>query len=164
MNSKIALITGGNRGLGKNMALRLAQNGLKVIITYNSHKEEAETVVEEIERLGGESSVVQLDVGNLASFDDFLGNVSQVLRTKWNTDKFDYLINNAGHGATIPFEKMTEAAFDRMMNVHFKGVYFLTQKSLPMMKDNGGIINISSGTTRFSNFGYSAYASMKGAI
>jgi len=164
MNGKIALITGGNRGLGKNMALRLSEKGVGVIITYNTHREESEEVVREIESSGGQAASLQLDVGTISSFDEFFVNVSQILQSKWNSDKFDFLVNNAGHGATIPFEKMTEPAFDRMLNVHFKGVYFLTQKALPLMNDDGGIINISSGTTRFSNFGYSAYASMKGAI
>ncbi len=164
MKTKIALVTGGSRGLGKNMALRLAEKGNDVIITYHSKKEEANAVVAEIESKGQKAAALQLDVAQLNNFDDFLQQVSQTLKEKWNTDKFDMLINNAGTGATIPFANVTEENFDALLNIHFKGVYFLTQKSLLLMNDNGSIINISSGTTRFCNPGYSVYASMKGAI
>jgi len=164
MKTKIALVTGGSRGLGKNMALRLAEKGNDVIITYHSKKEEANAVVAEIESKGQKAAALQLDVAQLRTFDDFLQQVSQTLKEKWNTDTFDMLINNAGTGATIPFANVTEENFDALLNVHFKGVYFLTQKSLLLMNDNGSIINISSGTTRFCNPGYSVYASMKGAI
>jgi len=164
MKTKIALVTGGSRGLGKNMALRLAEKGNDVIITYHSKKEEANAVVAEIESKGQKAAALQLDVAQLNNFDDFLQQVSQTLKEKWNTDTFDMLINNAGTGATIPLANVTEENFDALLNVHFKGVYFLTQKSLLLMNDNGSIINISSGTTRFCNPGYSVYASMKGAI
>ena len=164
MKSKIALVTGGSRGLGKNMALRLAEKGNAVIITYHSKKEEANAVVAEIESKGQKAAALQLDVAQLKSFDAFLAKVSATLKEKWDTDKFDFLINNAGTGATIPFTEVTEDNFDALLNIHFKGVYFLTQKALALMNDNGSIVNISSGTTRFCNPGYSVYASMKGAI
>ncbi len=161
---KIGLVTGGSRGLGKNMALRLAEKGNDVIITYHSKKEEANDVVKEIEALGRKCVALQLDVANIKSLDTFLIEVSKILKSNWNTDKFDFLINNAGTGATVQIADVTEENFDNLLNVHFKGVYFLTQKSLLMMNDNGRIINISSGTTRFCNPGYSVYASMKSAI
>ena len=164
MKTKIALVTGGSRGLGKNMALRLAEKGNDVIITYHSKKDEANAVVAEIESKGQKAAALQLDVAQLKTFDDFLAKVSGTLKEKWDTNTFDFLINNAGTGATIPFAQVTEENFDALLNVHFKGVYFLTQKSLLLMNDNGCIINISSGTTRFCNPGYSVYASMKGAI
>ena len=164
MTTKIALITGGNRGLGKNSALRLAQKGNDIIITFNTNQEEANAAVAEIEALGRKAAALKLDVGNLKSFDEFISQVSQTLKEKFQTDKFDFLINNAGFGATIPFAQATEADFDKFMNVHFKGVYFLTQKILSIMNDNGCIVNFSSGTTRFVNPGYSMYASMKGAV
>ncbi len=164
MKSKIALVTGGSRGLGKNMALRLAEKGNDVIITYHSKKDEANAVVAEIESKGQKAAALQLDVAQLKSFDAFLAKVSATLKEKWDTDKFDFLINNAGTGATIPFTEVTEDNFDALLNIHFKGVYFLTQKALALMNDNGSIVNISSGTTRFCNPGYSVYASMKGAI
>ena len=164
MKTKIALVTGGSRGLGKNMALRLAEKGNDVIITYHSKKDEANAVVAEIESKGQKAVALQLDVAQLKTFDDFLAKVSGTLKEKWDTDRFDFLINNAGTGATIPFANVTEENFDALLNIHFKGVYFLTQKSLLLMNDNGCIINISSGTTRFCNPGYSVYASMKGAI
>ncbi len=164
MSTKIALVTGGSRGLGKNMALRLAQKGHDVIITYNTQKEEAQKVAESIENLGLKAAVLQLDVNNIAELSPFIVSLSAVLKEKWNTNTFDFLINNAGVGATIPYMDATEEDFDRLMNIHFKSVYFLTQKALPIMNDNGRIINISSGTTRFCNPGYSIYASMKGAI
>lgn len=162
--NKIALITGGSRGLGKDMALRLAEKGNDVIITYQSKKEAAAAVVAEIEARGQKAAALFLDVADFKSLDPFLEQVSQALQTKWGVSHFDFLINNAGIGATIPFEKVTEADFDLFMNVHYKSVYFLSQKSLPLLNDGGRIINISSGTTRFCAPGYSVYASMKGAV
>ena len=164
MTNKIALVTGGIRGLGKEMALRLAQAGHNVVITYLSQKEAAEEVVKEIEAMGKEASALPLDANNMAALKDFIQQFKQTLEVKWNVITFDFLINNAGMGATIPFAEATEADFDRFMNVHFKSVYFLTQQLLPLLNDGGRIINISSGTTRFSTPGYSLYSSMKGAV
>jgi len=162
--SKIALVTGGSRGLGRNMAVRLAQDGRDVMITYFSQPDQASAVVAEIEKMGRKAAALELDVGNLPQLDAFAGIVRQTLADKWDRDGFDVLVNNAGIGATIPFEQATEDDFDRFSNIHFKGVYFLTQKLLPLLRDNGCIINISSGTTRFFIPGYSIYASMKGAV
>ena len=162
--NKIALVTGGSRGLGKNMARNLAAKGHDVIITYNANKELADEVVAEIENEGKNAAALRLDVSDFKSLPVFLQTVSEVLKSKWQKDKFDFLINNAGIGATIPFEKVTENDFDKFVNVHFKSVYFLTQQALPVINDNGRIINISTGTTRFCVPGYSVYASMKGAI
>ena len=162
--NNIALITGGSRGLGRDMAIRLAGQGHHVIITYQSNREAADAVVADIEAKGEQAAALQLDVSDFKSLPAFLQEVAALLQSKWGSDKFDFLINNAGIGATIPFEKVTEADFDRFMNIHFKSVYFLTQQALSMMNDNGRIINISTGTTRFCVPGYSVYASMKGAI
>ena len=164
MTTKIALITGGSRGLGKNSALRLAQKGNDIIITFNTNEEEAKAVISEIESMGRKAAALKLDVGNLRLFDEFISQVSQTLKDKFQTERFDFLINNAGFGATIPFAQATEEDFDKFMNVHFKGVYFLTQKIISIMNDGGSIVNFSSGTTRFVNPGYSMYASMKGAV
>ncbi len=162
--TKIALVTGGSRGLGKNMAIRLAEKGNDVIITYQTQKEAAEDVVREIEGTGQKSVALRLDVADFRSLDRFVEELTETLSVNWTTARFDILVNNAGIGATIPFEKATEEDFDRFMNIHFKSVYFLTQKTLPMINDGGRIINISTGTTRFHSPGYSIYASMKGAI
>ncbi len=162
--TKIALVTGGSRGLGKSMALHLAQSGTDTIITYHTKKEEAESVVAEIRQMGRKSVAMQLDMGNLRTFDAFFEQLETQLKDQFGRNTFDFLINNAGMGATIPFTQVTEEVFDQFLNVHFKGVYFLTQKSLPLMADGGRILNISTGTTRFSNPGYSVYASMKGAV
>ena len=162
--TKIALVTGGSRGLGKDMALSLARKGNDVILTYRTNKNEAEKVVQEIKELGQKSVALSLDMSKFQSLDGFVKSVSETLSTEWNTNSFDYLINNAGMGATVPFAQVTEELFDEFLNVHFKGIYFLTQKLLPHLNDRGSIINISTGTTRFSNPGYSVYASMKGAI
>ena len=163
-NTKIALITGGSRGLGRDMALSIAQKGIDVVITYRSKKEEAEEVAKQIETLGQRAFTLHLDMNAFKSLDAFVQGLSIELKTEWNVTHIDYLVNNAGMGATIPFEQVTEAVFDEFLNVHYKSVYFLTQKLLPFMNQGGGIINISSGTTRFANPGYSVYASMKGAI
>jgi|ERR1019366_2715976 NAD(P)-dependent dehydrogenase (short-subunit alcohol dehydrogenase family) len=164
MKNKIALITGGSRGLGKNMALRLAGHGHDVIITYNSNKEAADNVISEIGNLGQKAVALQFDSADFKSLDHFINHVKAALKNKFETGTFDFLINNAGIGATIPFEQATENDFDKFMNIHFKSVYFLTQKVLPFINNNGRIINISSGSTRISVPGYSIYASMKGAI
>jgi len=164
MKNKIALVTGGSRGLGKNMALRLADHGHDVILTYNSNKASAEKVVNEIKNLGQKAVALQFDSADFKSLDHFINHAKDTLKTTFETGTFDFLINNAGIGATIPFEQATENDFDRFMNIHFKSVYFLTQKVLPFINNNGRIINISSGSTRISVPGYSIYASMKGAI
>jgi NAD(P)-dependent dehydrogenase (short-subunit alcohol dehydrogenase family) len=164
MTNKIALITGGSRGLGKDMALRLAENNCNVVITYVSNKEAADGVVDEIESTGKQAAALHFDANNISSIGDFVKEFQKTIQSKWNASKFDFLINNAGMGANIPFEKATEQEFDLFMNVHFKSVYFLTQHLLPFINDNGRIINISSGSTKYSTPGYSIYASMKGAI
>ncbi len=164
MMNKIALVTGGSRGLGKDMALALAKKGVDVIVTYNANKAMADDVVTEIKAIGGEAAALMLDVSDLSSYDGFITKVQGTLRSVWNTDKFDFLVNNAGVGATIPIVDVTEDAFDRLMNIHFKGVYFLTQKSMPFINDNGCIINVSTGTTRFCVPGYSVYSSLKSAV
>jgi len=162
--NKIALVTGGSRGLGKDMALSLAKKNIDVILTYNNNQTAAEEVVKMIEDSGSKAVTLKLDVGDIKSFDTFLGQVTEVLQSKWQTSTFDFLINNAGIGGTISIANMTEEIFDNFVNIHFKGVYFLTQKSLLMMNDGGGVIFLSSGTTRFSVPGYSVYSSLKSAV
>lgn len=164
MTNKIALITGGSRGLGKEMAIRLAENGHKVVFTYASQKDAAEKVVAEIDPTGKQAVSLQFDANNIPSVKSFVNIFQKTIQKKWQENKFDFLINNAGIGATIPFEKATEEDFDQFMNIHFKSVYFLTQRLLPFINDQGRIINISSGTTKYATPGYSIYASMKGAI
>jgi NAD(P)-dependent dehydrogenase (short-subunit alcohol dehydrogenase family) len=162
--SKIALVTGGSRGLGKDMALNLAASGIDVIITYNSKKEEALQVVADIQKSGRKAEALQLDAGNVKSFPEFITDVKASLKKTFAADAFDFLVNNAGIGIHASFAETTEAQFDSLMNIHFKGVYFLTQQALPLINDGGRIVNISTGLARFSNPGYSAYASMKGAV
>jgi NAD(P)-dependent dehydrogenase (short-subunit alcohol dehydrogenase family) len=142
----------------------MAGCGADTIITYHSHKEEAADVVSEIEAQDQRAVALQLDVGDVKSFDGFIQQVSNALKDKWNRDRLDFLVNNAGIGILAPIEQMTEADFDRLFNIHFKGVYFLTQKAIPLLNDHGRIINISSGLARFTLPGFSAYAAMKGAI
>jgi NAD(P)-dependent dehydrogenase (short-subunit alcohol dehydrogenase family) len=163
-NSKIALVTGGSRGLGKDMALRLAEKGLSVVLTYHSKKSEAEAVVAQIKAMGQKALALQLDVSAVGTFDAFVAALLPALKTTFEQEKIDFLINNAGFGYHAPLISTDEAAFDALVNVHFKGAFFLTQKLLPNMNDGGGIINISTGLTRFSVPGYSAYAAMKGAV
>jgi NAD(P)-dependent dehydrogenase (short-subunit alcohol dehydrogenase family) len=163
-NSKIALVTGGSRGLGKDMALNLAKKGLDVVLTFNSKKEEAEEEVSEIEKLGQKAVAIQLNVADVDSFDLFFEKVKTALKSTFDTDKIDFLINNAGVGLHESFSATTTTQFDDLVNIQFKGPFFLTQKALEVMNDEGGIVNISSGLTRFSFPGYSTYASMKGAM
>lgn len=161
---KIALITGASRGLGRNTAIALARRGADVILTYHSNRSEADAAVAEVEALGRKAIALQLDAGNVASFSGFADEIRRVLHEQWNSQRFDYLVNNAGSGYYASFEETTEAGFDAMCNVHLKGVYFLTQTLLPLIRDGGRIVNISSGLARFSLPGYAAYAAMKGAI
>lgn len=162
--NKIALITGGSRGLGKDMALRLAEKGIDVIITYNSQLQDAENVVSEIQQSGQKAAALQLNTGDIKSFNSFVTELQDVLQNKFGATHFDYLVNNAGIGGYLPIADVTEEAFDELLNIHFKGVYFLTQKMLPILNDGGGIVNVSSGLTRISVPGSSVYASMKGAM
>jgi len=161
---KIALVTGGSRGLGKNMALHIAQKGIDVLLTYHSQQAEAEAVVAEITSYGRRAAAVQLDAGNSASFVAFFGQVQATLRATFGAERFHFLVNNAGTALHAAFADTTEAQFDEMVNVHLKGPFFLTQQALPLLEDGGRIINISSGLARFSYPGSSAYASVKGAI
>jgi NAD(P)-dependent dehydrogenase (short-subunit alcohol dehydrogenase family) len=162
--NKIALITGGSRGLGKDMALRLAEKGLDVILTYNTRAQEAQNVVAQIEQLGRKAATLQLNTGNIKDFDPFVTRLTDTLKHTFATTHIDFLINNAGIGGYSPISEVTEPFFDELLNIHFKGVYFLTQKMLPLMRDGGGIICVSSGLTRVSVPGSSVYAALKGSI
>lgn len=161
---KIALVTGGSRGLGKNMALALAKKNNHVMITYNNQKEEAEAVVAEIEKLGQKAAALQLNTGDIKSFDGFVTNITHTLQQSFGTGTFDFLVNNAGIGLPSAIGTTREEDFDTLTNIHFKGVYFLTQKLLPIMNDGGRIINLSSGLARFSMPSYAVYGALKGAV
>jgi NAD(P)-dependent dehydrogenase (short-subunit alcohol dehydrogenase family) len=159
----LTLITGGSRGLGRNMALAIARQGHDVILTYRSQQAEAAAVVAEIEALGQRAAALPLDVGQSDTFDAFVDAVRAQLTT-WGRDRFDHLVNNAGMGVHAGFAETTRAQFDALVDVHFKGPFFLTQALLPLLADGGRIINISSGLARFALPGYAAYAAMKGAM
>jgi NAD(P)-dependent dehydrogenase (short-subunit alcohol dehydrogenase family) len=163
-STSIALVTGGSRGLGKSMALALAARGVDVVLTYRSNQKEAEAVVAEIERSGRKAAALQLDVSVAASFGRFVEQVRDVLKNRWQRERFEFLVNNAGIGIHAPFAETTEAQFDELVNIQFKGPFFLTQKLLPLLADGGRIVNISSGLARFAMPGYAAYAAMKGAM
>lgn len=162
--TKIALVTGGSRGLGKDMATSIAKKGIDVIITYNNNKQMALDVVKEIEASGQKAAALQLNMTDFNSLGNFVKQTIALLQSKWNTSNFDFLVNNAGMGGTTPFLTVTEEIFNNFLNVHFKGIYFLTQQLTPHINRGGRIINISTGTTRYVNPGYSVYASMKGAV
>ena len=163
-NAKIAVVTGASRGLGRNIAIALARKGVDVIGTYHSNKAEADATQAAIEALGRKAAMFRLDAGEVARFPAFAADLKQALAAKWGRANFDFLVNNAGIGVHAPFAETTEADFDRLMNIHLKGVFFLTQTLLPLIADGGRIVNISSGLTRFALPGYAAYAAMKGAI
>ncbi|SDQ51509.1 NAD(P)-dependent dehydrogenase, short-chain alcohol dehydrogenase family [Pseudoxanthomonas sp. CF385] len=162
-SSPLTLITGGSRGLGRNMALAVARQGHDVLITYRSQQAEAAAVVAEIEALGQRAAALPLDVGQSDTFDIFAEGVRAQLAV-WNRDRFDHLVNNAGMGVHAGFAETTRAQFDALVDVHLKGPFFLTQALLPLIADGGRIINISSGLARFALPGYAAYAAMKGAM
>jgi NAD(P)-dependent dehydrogenase (short-subunit alcohol dehydrogenase family) len=161
---KIALVTGGSRGIGRNTVESLAKRGVHTIFTYYSHSADAEAVVAAVRDAGAQGIALQLDAGNVASFDAFVESVKDAL-AKLGAPRFDFLVNNAGNNhRNMPFEKATEEEFDSVCNVHFKGMFFLTQKLLPLINDGGRIINISTARTRTSSAGGAVYASMKGAV
>jgi NAD(P)-dependent dehydrogenase (short-subunit alcohol dehydrogenase family) len=162
--TKIALVTGASRGLGRNTALSIARHGGDVIITYRSGEAEAKSVVREIEALGRKAVALRLDVGDVSGIPSFVREVRRALRGTFGRDNFDHLVNNAGHGEMAPFAETTEAQFDALFDVHVKGVFFLTQGLLPILADGGRIVNYSSGLTRVSFPGFSAYSAAKGAI
>jgi NAD(P)-dependent dehydrogenase (short-subunit alcohol dehydrogenase family) len=158
------LITGANRGIGRSAARHLARDGVDLIITYRSHAEEADTVVGEIAELGRKAVALPLDVGDIASFDVFVSAAGDALRQTWERETFDFLVNNGGMSIGGSFADVTEEDFDRLVDVHFKGVFFLTQKLLPLLADGGSIVNISSGLARFTFPERVVYGSVKGAV
>jgi NAD(P)-dependent dehydrogenase (short-subunit alcohol dehydrogenase family) len=164
LTGKVAIVTGSSRGLGRATSVALAARGADVVVTYLSNREEANGVVAAIQALGQKAVALHLDVGDVASFDGFSVRLQEALASTWSRDRFDFLVNNAGFQRAGPIGKITEADFDSLCNIHFKGVLFLTQQLLPFISDGGRIVNISSGLTRFAGAGSAAYASMKGAI
>jgi NAD(P)-dependent dehydrogenase (short-subunit alcohol dehydrogenase family) len=161
--TKVAIVTGGSRGLGRNTVINLAKRGVNSIFTYHSNRAEADKVVAAVSEAGAKAAALQLDTGNIGSFDAFVQNVRTTL-AGFGAERFDYLVNNAGTSLHKNFDQTTEEELDKAYNVHFKGVFFLTQKLLPVIKDGGRIINISTGLTRMTFPGSSVYASMKAAV
>ncbi|UTM59857.1 SDR family oxidoreductase [Photobacterium sp. CCB-ST2H9] len=164
MAQRIAIITGGSRGLGKNTALAMARKGIDIILTYRNKESEAASVVSEIQALGRNAVALQLDVERSLDFPDFAEQVKGTLNQHWQRDSFDILVNNAGIGIHASLMETTEAQFDQLFNIHLKGVFFLTQALVPLLKDGSRVVNISTGLTRFCIPGYGAYSAMKGAI
>lgn len=162
--TKIALVTGSSRGLGRNTAISIARKGGDVVVTYRTREDEAEAVVAEIRALGRKAVALQLDTGDISGFRFFAEELRVALLQTWERDSFDHLVNNAGHGDMAAIADTTEAQFDALVNVHFKGVFFLTQALLPLIADGGRIVNLSSGLTRISYPGFAAYSAMKGAV
>jgi NAD(P)-dependent dehydrogenase (short-subunit alcohol dehydrogenase family) len=161
---KIAIATGGSRGIGRNTVISLAERGVDSILTYNARRDAAEEVVAAVHDVGARAIALQLDTGDLRAFDGFVENVQNAL-AQLGAERFDYLVNNAGNNHhNMPFEKATEEELDSIYNVHFKGVFFLTQKLLPLINDGGRIVNLSTARTRVASPGGAVYASMKGAV
>jgi NAD(P)-dependent dehydrogenase (short-subunit alcohol dehydrogenase family) len=163
-DQRIALITGGNRGIGRSAAIHLAKDGVDSVITYRSHADEAAEVVAEIEALGRKAAVLQLDTGDSSTFEAFAGALATTLQETWSRDTFDFLVNNAGNSSNSGFDEVTEEEFDTLVDIHFKGVFFLTQRLLGRLADGGAIVNLSSGLARFSYPKRVAYGSVKGAV
>lgn len=162
--NKVALVTGGSRGIGKDIAISLARMGIGVVLTYHTNKMEGDRVVQEVRACGGAAVALQLDLSTTSSFDAFVDRLKAVLREKFGTGNIDFLVNNAGFGKAIPIANLTEPDFDSFANVHFKGVVFLTQKALTMMNDGGGVVFITAAADRYNVPGYAAYAACKGAV
>lgn len=160
----IAIITGGSRGLGKSMALHLADHGVDVILTYKSNAGAAREVVAQLEQRGRKAVALPLDVADSAAYPGFADAVKDALATRWQRDRFDFLVNNAGVGAYAPVTETTEAVFDEMVRTHLKPALFLTQRLLPLLADGGRVLNVSTGLARFAFPGYAAYAAVKGGV
>jgi NAD(P)-dependent dehydrogenase (short-subunit alcohol dehydrogenase family) len=163
-DTPIAVITGGSRGLGRSMALHLARQGVDIVLTFQREASQAQEVVGEIEAMGRCAAAMQLDMGQSSGFRAFAEQVQTLLRTKWQRENFNFLVNNAGMGIHALVSDTTEPQFDQLMNVHLKGPFFLTQKLLPLVCNGGRILNLSTGLTRFAMPGYAAYAAMKGGV
>jgi len=163
MHGKVVIITGGSRGIGRNTAVNLARRGVGILFTYRANQAEADSLLREVKAMGRKAAAFRLDTGDIRSFDGFVAEVSKTLHD-WGREKFDYLVNNAGNSFNASFEQTTEAEFGDIVNVHFKGVFFLTQKLLPLLNDGGRIVNISSGLARFAMPGRSVYDATKGAV
>lgn len=161
---KVAIITGGGRGIGKSTALQVASRGIGIILTYNSHPEEAEAVAAQIKRNGGRAVALKLDSAQVASFDGFVEQVAQALKREWNRTDFDYLINNAGIAQRCLIKDTTEEVFDQLTAVNLKGPFFLTQRLIRLMVDEGHIINISSALARVTFPGVAVYGALKAAL
>ena len=161
---KVALITGGSSGIGRATALQLARRGIGVLFTFNTNEAWGRSAVEDVERAGGTVAALKLDVSQVATFDAFVNEVREVLRKWFQRADFDFLVNNAGIGGGTPFEEITEAQFDRLLDTNFKGPFFLTQKLLPLLASGGHIVNVSSGSARLISHGYSAYGASKAAL
>jgi NAD(P)-dependent dehydrogenase (short-subunit alcohol dehydrogenase family) len=162
--SKVALVTGGSRGLGKNMVMQLAKKGFDIIFTYNSSASEAAKVVDEIVAMGKKAKAIQLNVADSKSFDSFVASVKSSLTKDFATENILALVNNAGIGTYTSIAETSEEVFDSMVNIHLKAPYFITQKLLPVMSDGGSIVNVSSGLARFSYPNYAPYAIMKAGV
>lgn len=163
-NRKTALVTGGNRGLGRDMALSLARMGMDVVLTFNANAAEGQAVVEEIRAAGGRAAALRFDLTDVAGIDGFLEQVGEVLRGSFGAERLDFLVNNAGIGRAIPLDQVTEADFETFSTVHFKGVFFLTQKALRMMNGGGGVVFVTAAADRYNVPNYGLYASCKGAV
>jgi NAD(P)-dependent dehydrogenase (short-subunit alcohol dehydrogenase family) len=163
-NTKIAIVTGGSRGIGRNTVISLAERGVDSIFTYSARRDAADEVVAAVREAGARAIALQLNTGDLTAFDGFVESVRKAL-AELGAERFDYLVNNAGNNhRNMPFEKATEEELDSVYSVHFKGVFFLTQKLLPLINDGGRIVNVSTARTRIVSPGGAVYASMKGAV
>jgi NAD(P)-dependent dehydrogenase (short-subunit alcohol dehydrogenase family) len=163
-SNKILVVTGGSRGIGKSIALNAAKRGISVILTYNSHPEQGEAVAREINQNGGKAVALHLDTSAVETFDSFAGQIARVLKENWGRDNFDYLVNNAGIAQRSLIKDTTEEIFDQLVNVNFKGVFFLTRKLLPLVADGGHVINISSALSRVSFAGSAVYGALKAGL
>lgn len=163
-SASIAIVTGGSRGIGKSIALQIARRGIGVVLTYNSHPEEGQAVAAQINRSGGKAVALKLDSAQVASFDEFAGELARILQKEWHRDNFDYLVNNAGIAQRTLIKDTTEELFDQLITVNLKGPFFLTKKLIPLMIDGGQIVNISSGLARMTFPGVAVYGALKAAL
>jgi 3-oxoacyl-[acyl-carrier protein] reductase len=159
LEGKIALVTGGSRGIGAAIAKRLAADGSRVAITYSKGADAAASVVKEIERDGGKAIAIQADATNAKAVN------AAVEKTVAKFGKLDVLVNNAGTAIPKPFEETTLEEMDRVLDINVRGVFIATQAALKHMKNGGRIIMIGSSVGEHVVVpGLVPYAATKGAV
>jgi 3-oxoacyl-[acyl-carrier protein] reductase len=158
LKGKTALVTGASRGIGEAIAIEFAKNNANVIINYYNDLEEAQKVVDKVKKYGVESIAVKADVSNF----DEVRQMADAIQKKFG--KVDVLVNNAGIVKDRTLKNMTEEEWHAVINTNLNGIFYVTKLILPLIRDGGRIISISSIVGQYGNFGQCNYAAAKAGI